>query len=349
MLITPMSKFHYEIPANEADFEELVCDLFNAIHDTDTFQLYRRRGDAQFGIDIYSLQLSTVIQCKKKDPGRKVTSIREELIADLETSVAQALRLPFEFKTFILASTTTKFTQVEDSAAELSLRHPFNVKFVAWPQIEKEIHRFDEIRSKHFPHLAQPPKQARVNFDARGSIFTSEPVYVSTPKAPKIVRLPVAGTIGAEPLVKSSIIERFNKLGDERKKRFGKSAYGVMYKNFKSDFKIRKQEWTCIWDWPVATATNIRYYLDDKYGNTIAGRIQRAREKKDYIPGRPQLFAREKASLEMLGIELKSDELKQYMNRLFGVTSHARLSHLQHWLFVLHLENAARQQYADIE
>lgn len=322
-----MSRFHYEVVAHESDFEELVCDLYNALHKTNTFQLYKNRGSNQFGIDIFSREEGIVIQCKKKDPIRKDKELKAELLAEIRECVGKAHSLPFPFKTFILATTSKNFGEVQDTAIKLSEEFPFCVQLVAWADIEKHIHRYPEIREKHYSHLDAKKGLKREGQPAK--------------------RLPIMGTIGANPLIKTSIIERFNKLGEQREKRHGKSAYGLMYKNFKKDLGIKKQPWTCIWDWPEDAAGSIRYYLDTKYANTIAGRIETARAKVDYIPSRPQLVAKEKAALSLLGLEMDSPELRELLNRLFGVVSHTKLSHLNYWHLVLYLEKNAREQFGE--
>ena len=317
-----MSRYHYETLASETEFEEMVCELYNAIHATDTFQLYKSRGSGQYGIDIFSRERGVVIQCKKKDPGRTDREVRAELAADLRESVTKAHGLPFGFKTFVLATTTKKYGDVQDLAIELSGQFPFSVQLLAWRDIEKHIHFYTQIRDRYYPHLKSGKK--------------------SSPEESRMARAPIIGTIGANAAIKNSIIERFNKLGDERQKRHGRSAFPVMYKKFKADFGIKKQLWTCIWEWPETAAHNIRYYLDAKYANTIAGRIEARQARPDYIPSRPQLITREKEALSYFDLDMKSPEVKTLLGDLFGVNSHTKLSHLDHWLFVLHLEGKAR-------
>jgi hypothetical protein len=101
-------------------------------------------------------------------------------------------------------------------------------------------------------------------------------VKVNSAKRPVINVLPSPGSIGANHLLKQAITDRFHKLGEQREKRFGKGAYGVMYRNFKKEFGISKnKKWTVIWEWPEAAADQIISYLDVKFANTIAGRIEK--------------------------------------------------------------------------
>lgn len=164
-------------------------------------------------------------------------------------------------------------------------------------------------------------------------------VTVNTQSSPRISMLPAPGTIGANPLLKQAIKERFNKIGEEREKRFGKRAYSVMYKNFKRDFEIEDATWTTIWEWPEVTANTIIKYLDMKYANTIAGRNEAAIKKGILIPSKGHLYAREKELLAQVDLEISSPEVKEALSKYFGVSSHTKLNRLKHWQWVLYLEN----------
>ncbi len=321
-----MGSYHYEPPANEADFEELVCDIYNAKYQTNSFELYRARGSNQYGVDVFSQKHRIVIQCKKKDPNRKDSELRAELATDLNETASKTHGWPHCFDTLLFVTSTKKFSSIQDQAIRLTDKNR-EVQFVAWLDLEKHIHRYADVRERHYPHLS---KTARSEKGTQRSL---------------VIRLPIPKTIGANAMIKDSVTERFNRLGKEREKRFGKSAYPTMYKNFKRDFGIGDLlKWTTIWDWPETAVNSIRTYLDDKWHNTIAGRKEAAQSKAGYVPTRPQLFAKEKQWLDVLGIEMKSEDVKKLLHHYFGVSSHAKLSQCKHWLFVLHLEQMVKQR-----
>jgi hypothetical protein len=171
---------------------------------------------------------------------------------------------------------------------------------------------------------------------------------ISTPKKPAIVVLPSSGSIGTNSLLKKAIEDRFNRLGEEREKRFGKSAYGVMYNTFKRDFGIQKnKKWTEIWDWPEATADQIISYLDLKYANTMSGRIKGAVERGASIPAKGHLFSRERELLAQLDLEISSPEVKEALLTYFGVDSHTKLDRVKHWHWVIYLEKLVREKIGE--
>jgi transcriptional regulator with XRE-family HTH domain len=157
-------------------------------------------------------------------------------------------------------------------------------------------------------------------------------------KTGKIHVLPPINSIGADPLLKQNIQTLFNKIGEAREKRFGKSAYPAMYNTFKRDFGIKNNPWTIIWTWPRECAYEIIAYLQFKYDNTIQGRMEKAANREDYIHSRPQLYRLEMEYLSHFELEMDSPEVKELLYNYFGVTSHKRLTHIQHWQLVKYLE-----------
>lgn len=74
-----MAKYQLPPLKDEKEFEEFVCDLFNIIENTNSyqnkdFQLFGVKGQNQKGIDIISSKAETLIQCKLKDLRKKMNS-----------------------------------------------------------------------------------------------------------------------------------------------------------------------------------------------------------------------------------------------------------------------------------
>jgi hypothetical protein len=358
--------FQYEPLDDESVFEEFIRDIFNAMHHTQSFQLYKAKGAIQHGIDVFSTEKKIVIQCKKKDLSRSDKTLRRELINDFDDSLKLIEGLPFEFETFILASNTKKYGAIQEYAAVLADRNGFEVRFMSWKDIEKHISNYREIRETYFPHLAKSinsqqkgkskggknhswRKESNVIQTVSGGSFMGDvqqigrDLNIRVTKKPDIRILPPIGSIGANSFLKQRIKELFNKIGEEREKRFEKRAYPVMYKNFKRDFGIKHAPWTCIWEWPEECAEIIIEYLEQKYSNTIAGRIKNAEIKQNRIPKRTNLYKREKELLKQIGLSIKSNAVTEHLFNYFGVTSHTQLNDLQHWQWVCYLEGEVRK------
>ncbi len=102
-----------------------------------------------------------------------------------------------------------------------------------------------------------------------------------------------------------------------------------------------------IWGWPEECAQEILDYLDKKYGNTKPGRIKNAAKRKDHIPPRPELHNMEKEALSHFGLKPDSPEVREMLQRFFGVTSHKDIDQRQHWQFVWYLKDEVDKLYGD--
>lgn len=232
-------------------------------------------------------------------------------------------------------------------AGHYNPRHPLGNKY---SPDELKMHRdaWWELCKKNpitaFPDNQKQPSSKNVTKSSKmiivgnGNVQAGGNLVINTTKAPSIKTLPPPGSIGSNPFLKETIQNKFNRLGDERKKRFGKSAYPAMYKTFKRDFKIKNGPWTTIWIWSEACAQAIIDYLNEKYDNTIKGRIEKASKRPEHIGPRPQLLKMEKELLENLGWKYKGIEHCEFLLSHFGVTSHKELDHLQQWQLVKTLE-----------
>jgi len=148
--------YHYEVISDEYKFEEFIKDLFNAQYSTQSFQLYGVKGATQHGIDVFSTEKRIVIQCKKKDLSKTDYMLKKDLLQDFEKSLQLVENVPFDFEVFILATTTKKYTSIQDEAARLSQDKPFDIQFLSWKDIERVIHQYPELRERYYPHLVTP-------------------------------------------------------------------------------------------------------------------------------------------------------------------------------------------------
>lgn len=193
-------------------------------------------------------------------------------------------------------------------------------------------------------------RQVNQSIKGNGNIQTAGTVnltiHQARPKTVKVVNAPPPGSIGAAGLLKEGIAEAFGKLGQEREKRVGKTAYSVMYSTFKKDFQIPKElPWTTIWNWPESRAAEIAAYLEEKHSQTIGGKIERAAKRPGYQHTRGHLFKREKELLAHLELTPDSPEVRAEMRRYFGTDSHKDMDARQHANWVAHLEAKVDQMY----
>jgi transcriptional regulator with XRE-family HTH domain len=157
----------------------------------------------------------------------------------------------------------------------------------------------------------------------------------STNKKVNIEYQPPHGTIGANAALRERIQGLFNELGLRREERFGKSAYPVMYSEFKKAFTIpRNQKYTAFLLWPESRSTEIIEYLEEKLDNTIKGRKQKAASRKGHTA--PYLLGETSRLHKLLG--LSEQEYRAHLHYMFGVTSRSELSQSQLANYVAYLK-----------
>lgn len=234
--------------------------------------------------------------------------------------------------------------------------------FPVIPQKEAKIFRMDDFKNNSPSPHPEVTKQTGKSRTTKKSKITVSPDGVlqiakgnkniqivgdiyNVSKPPDKKTLPPPNSIGSDTLLKQRIQTLFNKIGEEREKRFPGSGYSVLARKFKSDFGIKNNKWTVIWTYPIGCAQAIIEYLESKYSNTIQGRKDNAWSKENYIPPRNIMYAKETELLSQLGLTIKSEEVKEMLNNFFGVQSHTKLSTNQHWQFVKYLENLLKHRY----
>lgn len=144
--------FQYEPISDEYLFQDFLKDLFNAIYNTKSFEVYRSKGYAQFGVDVYSPELKLAIQAKKKSILKNEPELIQELKNDLLTSIEDLKKFPHPVEQFYLATTTKKYAAIQDEAIKHST-NTLGVQFWSWEELQKHIHLDIDVRNTYFPHL----------------------------------------------------------------------------------------------------------------------------------------------------------------------------------------------------
>ena len=154
------------------------------------------------------------------------------------------------------------------------------------------------------------------NIQVGGNVSGGISIKAVTPKVNLSIQ-PPEGSIGANAMLTERIIGLFNDLGSRREERFGKTAYPVMYNEFKKAFSIPKtQKYTTYLLWPESRADEIISYLEEKLSNTIKGRTIRAFDKKGH--DKRYILAETGRLHKILG--WTEEEYRAHLKYLFGVT-----------------------------
>jgi len=119
-------------------FEKFITHYFNELENTTSYDRFGRSGQNQSGLDVYSIEKATVIQCKLKLIGRNDDKIRKELIKDLNKDFENFNKYKeknrLAYNRFVFASTFHADTQIQTECTKLS-NDSIIVEYWHWDRI----------------------------------------------------------------------------------------------------------------------------------------------------------------------------------------------------------------------
>lgn len=142
---------------NPSNFPDFIVDLFNVKEHTNTYTIWGKSGQKQNGIDIFSSQTNTVIQCKYKsdDVSEKARqALKKELAEEVEKVIVSGVKL----KHFILVSTYRHDAELQYFALALrdEKEYPFEISYIGWDEVKKWALQFPTILNRYFGNLLKP-------------------------------------------------------------------------------------------------------------------------------------------------------------------------------------------------
>lgn len=168
-----MIYWHHKIDNKE--FENLICDLFNADRKTVSFETYGRSGQRQYGVDVFSEEYATLIQCKYKenlDKSKLKETLKEEIKEELKKTFDKKAVWYNEigkFNHFIFASTFYHDTELQNFALNLKddngNKYPVTISYLGREEIIKLICKHEDVMIKYFRNVFEQllPQQKNLN------------------------------------------------------------------------------------------------------------------------------------------------------------------------------------------
>lgn len=151
----------YQLPpiGNEEKFQELICDIFNEIDKTNSYKVFGRKGHNQKGIDVFSSEKNTVIQCKKKDSQRKEIVIKKELTDDFKSDIEKSKNLKVKFDRFYFTSTFKDHPDLDEYCESLMEENKtsYEIAYWGWDTIAKKIIDSQLLLKKYYPNFNVEP------------------------------------------------------------------------------------------------------------------------------------------------------------------------------------------------
>lgn len=153
------------IPKSPEVFEDLVCDLANALHKNTHFKKYGRKGQQQSGVDIISHADKIYIQCKLKTIDLSKKGAKLQFIQSVFKDINAIVRIDHTPKKIIIAATVSNDTLIQNRINTIMLMNgvPFSVELWDWEFINNNIFLYPNILNKYFPFRTQHIELANIS------------------------------------------------------------------------------------------------------------------------------------------------------------------------------------------
>ena len=143
-------------------FETWCLTLFRVVLQTPELQKYGRRGQRQYGVDLFGQDIEGRphgVQCKLRNTDLGLTPA----LIDTEVENAKQFRPPL--KTYTIATTADRDAILQSHVAELNKKHRhqdlFSIKLYCWHDIEDFLNQHHEVRALIYgPDAPQLPDRA---------------------------------------------------------------------------------------------------------------------------------------------------------------------------------------------
>lgn len=145
--------YQLPIPKSPELFENITCDLLNALYNTTSFSLYGRRGQNQNGLDIISYQKETVVQCKLRNLNLNNKKVKLNFINEIIKDINSILLLENLPSKIIIATTIENDTLIQDQLNTIMYKNNLSItiEYWSWDYICNNLFLFSNVVNKYYP------------------------------------------------------------------------------------------------------------------------------------------------------------------------------------------------------
>ncbi len=156
-----MEKYTFNIIKDEIQFENFTRDFVKLLYKNLNFQLYGKRGQAQYGIDGFSTEGNIYFQSKHKSKSDlKDKVLLDELNDEFKKAKSKIKELSKNKKSkYLFYTTHRQSTVIQDEAKKISTEE-IVAEYWGWETIESHLNDFYkkenfDFFSKYYPELAE--------------------------------------------------------------------------------------------------------------------------------------------------------------------------------------------------
>ncbi len=141
--------YRYPHPGNEKEFEQFCLKLLIRHWSNPSLELYGKRGERQFGVDIIDLGYSSpfkAAQCKHHEPEKTLPP------ADIRDEVEKAKGFTPPLDHYAILTTGRITTQAHNEVIRINQEHAatglFKVELFSWEKIERLLDQYPEVKDE---------------------------------------------------------------------------------------------------------------------------------------------------------------------------------------------------------
>ncbi|MCI0565198.1 MAG: hypothetical protein MN733_42570, partial [Nitrososphaera sp.] len=142
---------NFQAPQYEDEFERLCLRLLQVHWKCPTLELFGRRGEEQYGIDIIDLGGSIPLraaQCKCHEPWKTLPP------AEIEKEVRKAKTFVEPLGTYAILTTAKVSGPAQQTIRRLNREHAqaglFQIEFIAWDQIKDLLYLYPQVANEFY-------------------------------------------------------------------------------------------------------------------------------------------------------------------------------------------------------
>lgn len=143
--------FRFPQPTNEDDFELLCLRFLRELWNCPTLQVYGKRGERQFGIDLIDESGNPplrAVQCKHHEPDKTIPP------TEIQDEVKEVLKCELPVAEYFILTTARKTVHGQNAIIRINLDHKgaFKVFLWTWADIEERLSQMDDATQDRVLH-----------------------------------------------------------------------------------------------------------------------------------------------------------------------------------------------------
>src|ERR1700730_544834 len=162
--MSPISQ-RFSIPTNDDDFEKLCLHLLRHHWSRLGLEIFGKRGERQFGIDILDVGGQTPIyaaQCKLREEHKSLAP------SEIQAEVDEAKKFTPALGKYTILTTGKTSTQAQRKVREINQSHKeqglFELEVLTWDRLSALLQQYSDVQEEFYSHI---PVERAIRMEAK--------------------------------------------------------------------------------------------------------------------------------------------------------------------------------------